>query len=159
MLPWLTQLTEGQGRWLMGQVLKWRFRWSTGVGWRWVKRGYISWGTLHKKRGRKKKWKKNERKFVSSASCLDNLYEWRPLQIRIPVSSDNESTQLHDTYSYVIIFKIRISHCQIHLGPVLWLTLYKFIVLGSLDQETVQFGLGPQNRDPTIRNTKTWILF
>ena len=149
-LPWLTQLTEGQGRWLMGQVLKWRFRWSIGVGWRWVRKDYISWRTLHKKRGGKRRGKKKERTFVSSVSYLGNLYERRPPWIQIPASSDSKSTQLHDTYSHVIIFKIRISRCQIHLGLVFLPILYKFIVLGLLGQETVQFGLGSQNRDPTI---------
>ena len=134
----------------MGQVLKWRFKWLTGVGWRWVRRVYISWRTPHKKGRGKRRRKKKERTFVSSVSCLGNLYEWRPPRIRIPASSDNESMQLHDTYSHVIIFKIRISRCQIHLGLVLRPTLYKFIVLGLLGQETAQFRLGYQNRDPTI---------
>ena len=31
-LPWLPQLTKNQRRCLMGQVLKWRLRWSTSVG-------------------------------------------------------------------------------------------------------------------------------
>ena len=60
---------------------------------------------------KKKKRKKKERTFVSFVSCLGNLYEQTPSWIRIPASSDSEPIQLHDTYSYVIIFKIRISHC------------------------------------------------
>ena len=103
-----------------------------------------------RKRGGERGGKKKERTFVSSVSCLGNLYERRPLRIWIPASSDSKSMQLHDTSSHIIIFKIRISHCQIHLGPVLRHTLYKFIVLGSLGQETVQFGLGSKNRDPTL---------
>ena len=67
----------------------------------------------------KKKRKKKERTFVSFVSYLGNLYERTPSWIQILVSSDSEPIQLHDTYSYVIIFKIRISHCQIHLGLVL----------------------------------------
>ena len=91
------------------------------------------------KKGGGKREKKKERTFVSSVSCLANLYERRPPRIRIPTSSDGESTQLYDTYSHIIIFKVHISRCLIYLGPVLRLSLYKFIVLGSLGQETVQF--------------------
>ena len=75
--------------------------------------------------------KENERTLVSFVSCLGSLYERMPPQIWIFVSSDSESIQLYDTCSYVIILKICISRCQIHLGSVFWPTFYKFIVLGS----------------------------
>ena len=112
-----------------------------------------------RKRGGERGGKKKERTFVSSISCLGNLYEWRPLRIRIPASSDSKSMQLRDTSSHIIIFKIRISHCQIHLGPVLRHTLYKFIVLGSLGQETVQFGLGSQNRNPIFKYISFYFIY
>ena len=44
------------------------------------------------KKGGGKRGKKKERTFVSSVSCLANLYERRPPRIQIPVSSDSEST-------------------------------------------------------------------
>ena len=39
-----------------------------------------------------KRGKKKERTFVSSVSCLANIYERRPSRIRIPASSNSEST-------------------------------------------------------------------
>ena len=39
-----------------------------------------------------KRGKKKERTFVSSVSCLANIYERRPSQIQIPASSNSEST-------------------------------------------------------------------
>ena len=44
------------------------------------------------KNGGGKRGKKKERTFVSFVSCLANLYERRPPRIRIPASSDSEST-------------------------------------------------------------------
>ena len=91
-----------------------------------------------------------KRTFVSFVSCLGNLYERTPPWIWIPMSSNSESIQLYDTCSYVIILKIRISHCQIHLGPVFWPTLYKIHCIGLLGPRHRINWAWTSNRDLTI---------
>ena len=70
---------------------------------------------------------KTKKEYCSNHNCTCTLFTWFMWAL---ASSDKEF--------------IHISHCPIHWSLVLWLTLYKFIILDSLDQDLIHFGLGLQ---------------
>ena len=121
----------------MGQVLKLRFRWSTSGGWKWFKREYIRWKTPHEKGIEKNKGKKDcnnlNHPSVQEGSSYTGL-----------ASSNWKYSDICILYLCSIVMQHNANHCPTYSDLVIWLILYKFIVLGSLGQELIRFGLGPQ---------------
>ena len=137
------QLTESQGRYLMGQVLEYRLEWLTSVRSRWSKRRLYKKKESLRKGIEEKLREKRERKNY----CSINFHKQR---IQQSISSNNDFPKFYIHFSICLPWRSLLAVNPFVQSLAFSPILYKFIVLGSLGLNPNHIGLGLKNSDPTI---------